>query len=75
MENIENMTEALPMLDNADARGLAEAIAEVLDSKKGKDIKVLHVEDKTVTLMTSLVYFLRFLVRVLNMFGRRDNRR
>jgi len=27
------------------------------------------------SLMTSLVYFLRFLVRVLNMFGRRDNRR
>ena len=48
MENIENMTEALPMLDNSDARTLAEAIAEVLDSKKGKDIKVLHVEDKTV---------------------------
>ena len=48
MENIENMTEALPMLDNSDARALAEAIAEVLDFKKGKDIKVLHVEDKTV---------------------------
>ncbi len=48
MENIENMTEALPMLDNSDARTLAEAIADVLDSKKGKDIKVLHVEDKTV---------------------------
>ncbi len=27
------------------------------------------------SLMTSLVYFLRFLVRVLTMFGRRDNRR
>lgn len=48
MDNMENMTEALPMLDNANARELAEAIAEVLDSKKGKDIKVLHVEDKTV---------------------------
>lgn len=35
-------------LDASDARGLAEAIAEVLDSKKGHDVKVLHVEDKTV---------------------------
>ena len=48
MENIENMTEILPVLDSSDAHTLAEAIAEVLDSKKGKDIKVLHVEDKTV---------------------------
>ncbi len=36
------------MLDPADAKTLAEAIADVLDSKKGHDIKVLHVEDKTV---------------------------
>ena len=40
--------EMLPSLENASAKELAEAIAEVLDSKKGKDIKVLHVEDKTV---------------------------
>ena len=45
---MENMTEALPPLDNGNARELAEAIADVLDSKKGHDIKVLHVEDKTV---------------------------
>ncbi|MBE6577247.1 MAG: ribosome silencing factor [Ruminococcaceae bacterium] len=38
----------IPALDNADAKSLAEAIADVLDSKKGRDIKVLHVEDKTV---------------------------
>lgn len=38
----------LESLEGADARKLALAIAEVLDSKKGKDIKVLHVEDKTV---------------------------
>ena len=38
----------LPALDNANAKELAEAIALVLDSKKGRDIKVLHVEDKTV---------------------------
>ena len=40
--------ETLPALDNANAKELAEAIALVLDSKKGRDIKVLHVEDKTV---------------------------
>ena len=38
----------LPPLDNANAKELAEAIALVLDSKKGRDIKVMHVEDKTV---------------------------
>ena len=43
-ENWEN----LPALDNANAKELAEAIALVLDSKKGRDIKVMHVEDKTV---------------------------
>ena len=48
MDNMENMTEALPPLDNGNARELAEAIADVLDSKKGHDIKVLHVENKTV---------------------------
>ena len=40
--------EVLPKLDESDSKGLAEAIAEVLDSKKGRDIKILHVEDKTV---------------------------
>ncbi|MBR6680507.1 MAG: ribosome silencing factor [Clostridia bacterium] len=43
-ENWEN----LPALDNENAKELAETIALVLDSKKGRDIKVLHVEDKTV---------------------------
>jgi ribosome-associated protein len=40
--------ETLPTLDNENAKELAEAIADVLDSKKGHNIKVLHVEDKTV---------------------------
>ena len=40
--------ENLSALDNENAKELAEAIALVLDSKKGRDIKVLHVEDKTV---------------------------
>ncbi len=35
-------------IDTSDAKAMAEAIAEVLDSKKGKDIKILYVEDKTV---------------------------
>ena len=35
-------------IDPANAKELAEAIADALDSKKGKDIKVLYVEDKTV---------------------------
>ncbi len=38
----------LPSLEDVSAKELAEAIADVLDSKKGHDIKVLHVEDKTV---------------------------
>lgn len=48
MDQFETTAEALPMLDESNAKELAEAIAEVLDSKKGRDIKVLHVEDKTV---------------------------
>ena len=48
MDQTEMTTEALPSLKDASAKELAEAIAEVLDSKKGRDIKVLHVEDKTV---------------------------
>lgn len=50
MEFIENteLDTAVSSLDASDAKGLAEAIADVLDSKKGHDIKVLHVEDKTV---------------------------
>ncbi len=38
----------LPALDGADPSALAEAIAFVLDEKKGHEIKTLHVEDKTV---------------------------
>ena len=48
MDQFEMTAEELPMLDGANSKELAEAIAEVLDSKKGRDIKVLHVEDKTV---------------------------
>ena len=41
-------TGELKPLDPSDAKTLAEAIADVLDSKKGRDISVLYVEDKTV---------------------------
>lgn len=48
MDFNENVGETLTALDQTDAKALAEAIAEVLDSKKARDIKVLYVEDKTV---------------------------
>ena len=48
MEHFETTTEALPSLEGAGAKEIAETVAEVLDSKKGRDIKVLYVADKTV---------------------------
>ena len=48
MDQFEVMTETPAPIDAGDAKALAEAIADVLDSKKGRDIKVLYVEDKTV---------------------------
>lgn len=48
MDQTEIIREELPSLEGADAKTLAEAIADVLDSKKGHDIKVVHVADKTV---------------------------
>ena len=41
-------TDAIEALDASDAKAVADAIADVLDSKKGHDIKVMYVEDKTV---------------------------
>lgn len=38
----------LPPLSNAEPRELAEEIHRILYDKKGRNIKVLHVEDKTV---------------------------
>ena len=46
-ENLE-LNENLELIDTSDSKALAEIIADVLDSKKGRDIKVLCVEDKTV---------------------------
>ena len=48
MDQNENNAQMLPSLKDASAYELSCAIAEVLDSKKGRDIKILHVEDKTV---------------------------
>lgn len=47
-ENIEIIEKELPSLENATAEELANAIAEILDSKKAFDIEVLPVADKTV---------------------------
>ena len=48
MDYTENTAEVMQPLDSENAKELAEAIAQVLDSKKGRDIKILYVEDKTV---------------------------
>ena len=48
MDYTENTSETLLPIDAENAKERADAIAEVLDSKKGRDIKVLYVEDKTV---------------------------
>ena len=48
MNDMNEMTApVLASLENADAKEIAEAIAEVLDSKKGFDIEVVYVADKT----------------------------
>ncbi len=39
---------ALPSLADADALTVAKAAYEILDEKKGHDLKILHVADKTV---------------------------
>ena len=38
----------LPTLEGASAVEIAQVIAEVLDSKKGRDVKIIHVEEQTV---------------------------
>ena len=44
----EMISEARTPLEGANALELAQAIAEALDAKKGRDIKIIHVEEKTV---------------------------
>ena len=48
MTDIEIMEEKEKTLDGATSKELAEAIYEILDNKKAKDLKILHVENKTV---------------------------
>lgn len=44
----ENLEKVGATLEGASAKELAQAIAKVLDMKKGRDIKIIHVEEKTV---------------------------
>ena len=46
MEEIKN--EEIKSLVGASPKELAEAIAEILDNKKGNDVKVIEVGDKTI---------------------------
>ena len=42
------LTEKEPSLEGATSKELAEAIYDILDNKKARDVKILHVEKKTV---------------------------
>ena len=44
----EKIVDAVSTLEGAGALELAREIAKVLDMKKGRDIKIIHVEEKTV---------------------------
>jgi ribosome-associated protein len=45
MEEMTNLNEEIVSLENATPLEVAKAIETFLDNKKGRDIKVLHVED------------------------------
>ena len=47
MEEMINLNEETVSLENASPLDVAKAIEKFLDDKKGRDIKVLHVEDVT----------------------------
>ena len=69
----------LPVELNASHRAqkmlLAEGILTQDEIPAANEVLSAAAVTYLASLMTSLVYFLRFLVRVLTMFGRRDNRR
>jgi len=44
----DNRQEEIRSLKGAEPHELAEAIAEILDNKKGRDVKVMKVGDKTI---------------------------
>ena len=48
MTDMEMTSEIKTALDSENAKEIACEIARVLDSKRGKDIKIIHVEEKTV---------------------------
>ena len=48
MTELEIMETKEPSLEGVSSKELADAIYEILDNKKAKDVKVLHVEKKTV---------------------------
>jgi ribosome-associated protein len=48
MTDIEMMEEKEKSLEGATSKELAEAIYDILDNKKARDLKILHVENKTV---------------------------
>ena len=47
MEEMTNLSEEIVSLENASSLEIAKAVENFLDNKKGRDIKVLHVEDVT----------------------------
>ena len=47
MEEMINLNEEIVSLENATPLEVAKAVETFLDNKKGRDIKVLHVEDVT----------------------------
>jgi ribosome-associated protein len=47
MEEMMNLNEEIVSLENASPLEIAKAVETFLDIKKGRDIKVLHVEDVT----------------------------
>ncbi len=69
----------LPVELNASRRAkqmlLAEGILRDDEMKVANEVLSAAALTYVASLLTSLVYFLRFLVRVLTLFGRRDNRR
>lgn len=44
----EEIMNEVTSLEGATAAEVAKVIAEVLDAKKGRDVKIIHVEEKTV---------------------------
>ena len=48
MEEIMNTNEEIKSMVGATPEELAEKIAEILDNKKGKDVKAIKVGDKTI---------------------------